>query len=179
MAGVLGTQHSRSQRLAMGRCFWIVMAIVHAPALVGLWHALISEGAGSIRLSSFLGLNLATVLFVLKVWGVRLLEFEADRRSLIAITLAVALMHGNVIGAWSSCIAVPQEVPIAASILFASGLSRVQRALRRPFSCSRETWRTAKSFIQRVRLSAFHPRQLLLATRLCTPRAPPLSDVPA
>jgi len=155
------------------------MAIVHAPVLVELWHVLISEGAGSIRLSSFLGLNLATVFFALKIWGVRLLEFETNRRSLIAITLAVALMHGNVVGAWSSYIAVPQEAPIAASVLLMSGLSRLQRALRRPFSCSRETWRTAESFIQMVRLSALPPRQLLLAACLCTPRAPPLSVVPA
>lgn len=179
MAGISERPASRMRRLTVDRCFWIVMAIVHAPVLVGLWFALIAEGPGSVRLSSFLGLNLSTVFFLLKVWGVRALEFNASRRSRIATTLAIALLHGNVIGAWSSQVAVSSKLPVTATVLLASGFSRVQRVLRKLFTCIKNTWRAGRPFSQAVCSRTAQPRRLLWAVRACTPRAPPLLVVPA
>jgi hypothetical protein len=178
MLGLLRRLWSNTSTQALARCVWAVLLIIHAPALLVAWLLFVDGGTESIRLSSFLGLNLATLFFVLKIRGVRLLELQTDRRSLLAIAVAVGLMHAQAVGARLQYVAVPQDVSVAAGVLFITGLARVQRALETLKSGGRATAKTGRLPAQTVQCHQRQPRRLPYAVRLCTPRAPPLSSTP-
>lgn len=176
MPGLLRRLRSKPNTPALARCAWAALLIIHAPALVVAWLLFLDGGTESIRLSSFLGLNLATLFFVLKIRGVRLLELQTDRRSLLAIAVAVGLMHAQAVGARLQYVAVPQDVSVAAGVLFITGLARVQRALETLTSGGRVAAKTTRLRAQTVQYYQRRPRWLPYTARLCTPRAPPFSS---
>jgi hypothetical protein len=178
MLGLLRRLRSKTSTPALARCAWAALLIIHAPALILAWLLFVDGGTESIRLSSFLGLNLATLFFVLKIRGVRLLELQTDRRSLLAIAVAVGLMHAHAVGARLQYVAVPQDVSVAAGVLFATGFARLQRVLGTLVSRGRVAAKTTRLRAQPVQCYQRRPRWLPYTARLCTPRAPPLSSTP-
>ena len=178
MFGLLRGPHQTTRVSLMIRCMWILMLVIHLPALFIMWQLFLKEGAESVRLSSFLGLNLATLFFLLKIRGARLLEFTTNRHSLLTIVVAVTLMHANAVGMHLKYAAVPQDVNFAAGILFAAAFSRVQQFFGRLLSRTRTTRNTA-TLSRRAMWSCQHqPHQPRYAACLCAPRAPPSSSYP-
>jgi len=151
------------------------MLFVHAPALVGMWRALLSDGPDALGVSSFAALNLSMLFFALKVGRLRLLDLETNRRSLFVLTLAVALMHANVCKASFGVAEVPNEVPLVAGALFAAGLSSVHRVLRSVLAHRRDSSDQASTLSWRLSLRAVQVERLLTATRVCPSRAPPIA----
>lgn len=170
-------RHSRRIPVsALSRGLWATMLACHVPALITTWVAVLRGGIDVGQLGGFLLLNASVAFFVLKVRGVGFLEFRTDRRSLVAVTVAVALMHADAIGTRLDYQAVPAEIPVAASTLFAAGLTRVQSAMRGLVS------RRAESTNRRARpaatadtacFGAFAPRRWILNSCVRIPRAPP------
>jgi hypothetical protein len=109
---------------------WLAMLLVHLPALVGGWGRILADQATDLRLTGFILLNISTILFVLKLGNVRWLRFGSDRRSIISLTVAVALLHVNVGADAGSAAALPQEHQAAAAVLLLASLAPVQRFFR-------------------------------------------------
>ena len=92
----------------------------------------------------------------------------------VAVAVAVALLHADCIGSRLDGAAVPQELPLAATTLFAAGLTRVQEALR---AASSRGWRVDKPRLAASDVACvvvFAPHHWNLAARICTPRPPPV-----
>ena len=123
---------------------------------------------------SFVALNLAALFFVLKAFTPRLLAFEVSTRSLVAIVLGVVLVHSNAIDAIEQDGVLRQELPLAGTILFAAGISCVQRAVRTFLSHLVGAVRRARPALLSVREIPGHPRDLALVGCRCAPRAPPV-----
>lgn len=166
---------SAGRRDALSRWLWVCMLAVHAPALLAVWRLFLSEGVDAVRLSSFLGLSAAALFFVLKILGVRVLNFERSRRSVVAVVIGIALLHANAIDVRVQNIAIAQEIPVAGSILLAAGLSCVQRVFQTALSGGRQTPRQTCRAGWTVRPASLQARQLLPVGCLCAPRAPPFS----
>lgn len=171
------SEHSGSlARIALSRCLWAVMLVCHIPALIASWRGLLQAEIVAEQLGGSLLLTASVIFFVLKLRGARFLEFNTDRRSLLAVTVAVGLLHADAIGTRLDFEPVPAQMPVAASTLFVAGLSRVQSVanniLSRGAMAVRRRTRLAVS-TEVARFGAFAPRLWILAPALCTPRAPP------
>lgn len=173
MFGLLRAPHQATRVSLLIRCMWILMLVVHLPALFMMWQLILKDGAESVRLSSFLGLNLSTLFFVLKIRGIRLLEFTTSRHSLLTIVIAVTLMHANAVGMHLKYDVVPQDVDVAAGVLFVTTFSRVQQLFGRLLSHGRTTRNNTTSPRRTMWLCHHQPRQPRYAVCLCSPRAPP------
>jgi hypothetical protein len=159
--------------LVVRRALWALMGIVHAPALISAWHAAVITNSDPSRLDTCLWLTLSTVFFALKAWDVECLRFNTSRRSLVAITVAVGLLHAEAIGERMSAPALPPEVPIVATAFLASGLKAVQRAGE---ACVSSRPRRAAALPQTgdvALVAAFSPHRRILISRSRIPRAPP------
>ncbi len=110
--------------------FWWAMLLVHLPGMFTRGYALLASDLTDAQTPGFIALNLSSLFFVLKVAQVRWLAFNSDRRSLVALTVAIVLLHAGI---------VPDGQPITteisqhvlASVLFAASLTSVQTALSR------------------------------------------------
>jgi hypothetical protein len=104
------------------RAFWLVMLGGHAKATLAAWISLVSGDAADP--ARVVGLSLAIGFFALKVIDVAWLRFRTDRRSLVALSLIVALLHAESLGFASTGEFAPQ---LLATVSAAMLLEPVQR----------------------------------------------------
>lgn len=176
MRGLLRGIQLLAQRISLIRYLWITMVVVHMPALEALWRALLTEGVDSVRLGSFVALNLATLFFLVKTLLPRLLTFQSDSRSLAAVTLGVVLLHASAVELRLHDGSYRQELPVAGSLLFAAGFSFVQGSLRTLLARLSVAKRAVRLAGMPLADACDRPRDLLLVACLCAPRAPPASS---
>ena len=166
---VLSTNHVR-------KGFWATMALAHTPALVNAWNECVAGGASFERVGEWVVLALSMIFFVLKVRGVRWLQFRADRRACLAFTLAVGLIHLDCIQP-----GIAQKIPIDCTMVFTTtvlvvGLQRASRALHEVLRYG-STHKTIRSVIpastNTVWYDTFHPHCWVYAYRNVISRAPP------
>ena len=123
---VLGSQAARPM---LSRFFWILMLAVHTPACVRIWQRILEPHATVAQLGAGIWLAAAIVFFVLKLIGLPSLRFATDRRSVCTIALAILLIHAGPLGFRSPEAVVPDQAPLAGSILLMMGLSSVRKML--------------------------------------------------
>ena len=158
------------------RSLWVSMLALHVPALIASWRVFIQSGLDVGPLGGCLALSAAVLFFVLKLWGVPCLQFATDRRSLMVITVAVTLLHADAIGTRLNFVAVPQNVPLTATALLATGLTRVQSVTKAALAHGRGISKRrilTLLFNHSAWLGAFIPHHRILAALVCIPRAPP------
>jgi hypothetical protein len=110
---------SRVRAIAfLKRGFWGMMIVTHLPAVWAVWTGLfVGDEArpDPIRLA---GLTLTTIFFGLKFADVAWLRFRPGLRSVIALTLVVAILHVGVLGVVPGETLTPQLLAAASSMLF-------------------------------------------------------------
>jgi len=106
------------------RGFWLLMLLAHAKAVAAAWAAFSPTDLAGMDLVRPIGLTLASVFFVLKLFDVSWLRFRTDRRALAALGLIVALLHLQTVGLAAGGHIVPQVLATASAVLF---LEPVQR----------------------------------------------------
>jgi hypothetical protein len=152
------------------------MAAVHGPAMMSSWRGLVESGFEPGRLGGFVGLALTMLFFLAKIRGVKGLEFATHRRAVLTIVFAVVLIHADAIGAFLETQAVPATVPVAATTLLATGLTRVEEAFSATLVGPARTSRTRTHLSPALDAAWFdvlrRHRSTLVAC-LCAPRAPP------
>jgi hypothetical protein len=168
------TMHQPRRRIprALARSLWLVVLLVHAPALLSGWATLLGDGGGLARLGGFVALNVSALFFILKICEVRLLEIRCDARSLAVFGVAIVLLHVHLGPGAALAAQLPQQTPLAAGVLVMLTLTPVQRML--------ESWLSAaparRSRPARVLLAgtpvADQPRWAQVP-ELATPRPPP------
>lgn len=156
--------------------FWGSMALTHTPALVSAWKVFLSGGITVDVACSWFLLALSMIFFGMKVWGVRWLQFRADRRSYLAFILMVGLVHLDCIGP-----GLEQKFPlntttIVTTTILAFGSLRAKRALSDVFKRNR-SHTTVQSLLpasnNTVWYDVFRPHCWILAFQKIAPRAPP------
>ena len=153
------------------------MMLVHAPALVSSVRAMAQVGLESDRLGGLLALVATTIFFGLKIVGVQWLEFATHRRSVVAIILAVVLLHAGSIGAYLDPAWEPTGVPMAATGLLAAGLTSVQRTAGLLLAFGQSVAKRRRPDLTswgRMWLGLIAPHRNLYVACHCAPRAPPV-----
>ncbi len=172
----LGRLRARLRGLPLGRAFWLLMGLGHAPALIGAWRSLAESGFAVEPFGGCIILTLSMLFFALKLRDVPCLRFRTDRRSWIALCMVVALLHTNAILPDGDPTIAPQcttlvvttwlstQLPVTRRMLVALP-TRIAAAVRRgdPVTRSADT----------VWLDAFRPRCWVLALHVFRLRAPP------
>lgn len=77
------------------RGFWLIMLVSHAPALSAAWRGLVENGFQAGRVAGLVFLVAAMLFFFAKLLGLAFLRVNLDRRSVVALCVAVALLHGG------------------------------------------------------------------------------------
>lgn len=158
------------------RVFWILMLLLHAPALARYLWATPSKVTDSGDFAAIIGLALAFTLFVLKILDVRWFRFSTDRRAVFALVLAVTLAHVSLLRFSDELVAHPAQPLLLSNILIASSLITVRRFARDSLGWfSRPTLRPKAIHVSR-RWRELASRSLSpqwLAHPFASPRAPP------
>ena len=164
-------------RAKLLRALWLLMLAVHIPALLRCLWGQSSPTSQDPNIIAVVGLLLACVFFVLKILDLPWLRFKTDRRSLLTLALAVALVHVNLMRYSADVLADPVQSLVIANMLMVTNLASVRRAMRRALARLRRPEHTTK-------VKAAHPANTILTTdRLLPqfsffaptiPRAPPL-----
>ena len=158
------------------KSFWAIMALSHTPAVVGAWKSCLAGNFSVDQVGGWILLLLSMVFFGLKVKGVRWLQFKADRRSCLAFTLVVGLVHLD-------CIQpdLQQKIPFETTIVLSVSLlvfsaPRLSRTLSDLLRQNR-IHKTLRSLLPTSTNTAwvdmFHPRCWILNNRNVISRAPP------
>ena len=159
------------------RALWLLMLAVHVPVLLRcLWgrSSAVSQDHNIVALA---GLLLACVFFVLKILDLPWLRFKTDRRSLVTLALAMALVHANLMRYSGDVIADPVQPLVIAHILMVTNLVSVRRALRRTLARLGRAEHTTKAELAHTANTIATTNRLLpqfspFAPTI--PRAPPL-----
>ncbi len=128
-------------------------------------------GAEGVVPTRFVALNLSALLFLLKIVGVRWLEFGTDGRSLLVLGLAIGLVHA---GIWNDGGQFPLFVEshqCIAGLCFAASLTRVQQFGRRLLESNR--WRGRRRAMDLVHCLVATNTYDPVAHGPRAPRAPP------
>ncbi len=88
------TTDSRSRQMLI-RGFWLIMLVSHAPAMSAAWRGLAENSFQAGRVAGLVLLVAAMLFFLAKLLGVAFLRIHLDRRSIVALCVAVALIHGG------------------------------------------------------------------------------------
>lgn len=169
------TPHRFTWRLLV-RCFWAVMLLVHAPALIAAGRNFVENGVDSSRLIGWIGLLGATLFFVLKLRGVEFLKFSKGRHAAAVLTLAVVLMHAEVIGSRFDWQTGPKALPLAGTTLFVTGFSRVRQWAGSILLQGREASKRTlcnETVVDSAYVTNLAPYHRLACGCLSIPRAPP------
>lgn len=169
--------HLRHHTTVLQRIAWVLVAAAHVPAFVRAVRSLFTEGVTASGLTGCTVLGLVLAFLALKVAGVGFLRFRTDARSLLAIGLAIGLMHVDVLRPQVDITLIPEYAPIVATTLLAAGLDRLRR-VRAALSCRvNPVVNTATAMLRRheaVWFDAFRPHCWVRATHLFLLRAPPV-----
>ncbi len=169
-----------SRSTAARRLFWGVMVLGHAPALLLAWRGLVVGEASALRLAV---LAVSEIVFILKLFDVAWLRVRGGRGGVLAVTMAVVLLHAGVLRQ----VAVRGiDNPNAWCVLFVgSGAAAARRRLPQSLnptatSCSRRhsrhRRRAAWSALAAFATAWLPPRFLLLRRAVSVNRAPPFSQ---
>ena len=161
---------------AVIRCLWALMIALHVPALIATWVAFVRGGEDPGHLGSLVALGAAILFFVLKVIDVEFLRFRVNRRTLLVMVPAVALMHWEAVGTRLQLEGTTEGIPIIATAVFATGFHRVQKLISTVLSgpgARRSRAKDANSLSITVWDAAFAPNLGLVTNRPRVPRAPP------
>ena len=167
--------HQFTWRLLV-RCFWAAMVVLHAPALIAACRSFVENGVDPSRLIGWIGLLAATMFFVLKLCGVECLKFARGRHAVAVLTLAVVLMHADVIGSRLNWQTGPKALPLAGTTLFAIGFSRVRRWAGAVLLHGREASKLPlrhETAVDSAYVTNFAPHHWLASGCPSIPRAPP------
>jgi hypothetical protein len=133
---VLGSVRAAARRLAeqavacWSRPFWAALLVVHAPALLRAWRGVVGSHPSEGQIIAAAWLSTAVAFFVLKLAGVSWLRFGTDRRSRIALVMAILLIHCAPLGVCLDGVLAPSDVPLVSTLLLAAGLDGAQRFWR-------------------------------------------------
>lgn len=158
------------------RAFWILMLLLHAPALARYLWAAPNKGTDSGDFATIIGLALAFTLFMLKILDIRWLRFSTDRRAVFALVLAAALAHVNLLRFSDEVVAHPTQPLLLSNILIASSLITVRRFLRNSLGWFGRPTPTPKAIHVSCRWREPAGQSLSpqwLAHPFASPRAPP------
>ena len=157
------------------RGLWALMGACHLPGLVGSWGALLGDGLSFDRLRGCALLSAATVFFVLTVCDVACLRCHTDRRSTVAIVLAVAFLHLSVVAPGALISILPAYETVVATALLLGGMVRVRRAVIRATQAVTVRHRAATTVAlnETAWCDPFRPHCWVLASHLFALRAPP------
>lgn len=152
------------------------MALAHAPALLGAWQALFSDGFAFEPVGRCAGLTLVVLFFVLKINDPAFFPLPTDRRSIVAICMVVGLLHVDVVRPVHDPTLVADTAALVAATCLVASLRPVRRALGEalgaatsPFKCRQlVTHSTDGICVDDVR-----PHDWLLVVGLFSLRAPP------
>lgn len=161
------------QNPAVSRGLWALMLLVHMPALVTSGTRLFQDVADPAHWASFALLSVTNAFFILKIRDVRFLQFNTGQASVAIIVAAVVLIHANAVGMRLDWADGPDGLPIAASMLLATGLTRVQDAMRGDGPPQRRVAERLLPATDTVRAGSFAPRRWTLIAHQCIPRSPP------
>ena len=155
---------------------WALLAAVHLPALLVSWNEVLRAGLDATRLGGCLGLSAALVFFLLKLLNLEILRFDTSIKSRVIITIAVVLLHSNVLQKHLDAALVSKNVPLVATTMLCLGVNRVQRAIEHAVrqssgKCRQRLLALPPGYF--TRLWAARPSRWILTSRLCIPRAPP------
>ncbi len=112
------------------RALWLLMLTVHVPPLLRCLWGQSSPVSQDHDIVAVVGLLLACVFFVLKTLDLPWLRFKTDRRSLITLALAVALVHVNLMRYSGDVLADPVQPLVIANILVVTNLASVRGIMR-------------------------------------------------
>jgi hypothetical protein len=160
----------------LSRMVWVLMVVLHAPALVKAWSSFVGGGFDLSHVGGPIALSLSMAFFALKLRGAASLRFRADRRSAVAICLILAFIHVDVLRTDSGVAVLPECAKIVATTVLVAGLTRVRRVLSTALIRARSKVGRRLPSIQSnetVWHDAFRPRCWVLASRLYSLRAPP------
>jgi hypothetical protein len=149
---------------------WLAMLLVHLPGLIAGWKDVLVDGFADLRLSGFVALNLSALIFILKIRDVRWLEFGTDRRSLLTLSIAVALLHINLVRPPDRLNYLPQESEAVAGVLFVASLLHVQQLVQRLLAPSGRRQERLRGWIL---TTVCDITAAPLRLRALAPRAPP------
>jgi hypothetical protein len=111
----------------LGRVFWLALLIVHSPAFLKLWRAAYGSQASEASIVGCAWLSAAMLFFVLKAFGVSWLRFRTDRRSRLAIAIAILLIHAGPLGVAPDGILAPGNMPLLGTLFLAANLDRLHQ----------------------------------------------------
>ena len=135
---------SEATRAKLLRALWLLMFAGHIPALLKCLGAQSSPVSPDHNIVAAVGLLLACVFFVLKILDLSWLRFKTDRRSLLTLALAVALVHVNLMRYSGDVLADPVQPLVIANILMVTNLASVRGAMRRALARLRRPEHTTK-----------------------------------
>jgi hypothetical protein len=127
-------------------------------------------------LGSLVALCAAVLFFILKVVDVESLRFRINRRTLLVMVPAIALMHWEAVGTRLQLDGTAESIPIIATAVVATGFQRVQELIRAALSGHGGRHRRAEdanSLAVAAWGAAFVPNLGLVTNRPRIPRAPP------
>lgn len=169
----------RRRSVVVQQAFWALMLLGHLPAWIALSNICLAS-ADQAHLLRWGLLTLSQVFFVLKYADVPWLRLPNERRTLIAFTVIIALLHaGPVERAWSSTpetglIALPATCIGGMLLTWTCGLRRpAPPGARRPRTMRRFTRARLHEILDRVSHALLPPRFLLLTGACHVNRAPP------
>ncbi len=172
---------SRNGRPGLNRAAWTLMGLSHVPGCIAAWHALIATGFDPSQVNKCIALTVAVLFCALKVLDVACLRFHADRRSWIAIALAIALVHVGMVAPKSYEAVVPECSQVIAAAFLAGAMASVRRLLttaKRSVGSAHASSLTLRALIGHnprgmVWCDEFRPHCWVLASRLYALRGPP------
>lgn len=131
------------------------MLASHAPAVAAAW---VSVFAQPDQIGRCISLTLSAAFFVLKIADVAWLRMRCDRRSVIAMVAAVALLHAGVPAHWGAAYSPAPPVSVLALGVTLAMLVAVTAPARTPSHRSRR-----RDASQSLRIIAAALRRSLLA----------------
>lgn len=170
------TSDSRSRQMLM-RGFWLIMLVSHAPALSAAWRGLAENGFQAGRVGGLVFLAAAMLFFLAKLLGVACLRIQLDRRSIVALCVAVALIHG---GSLDVELRPALLTDVATNLVTASAIFAVCLVLRKlrnqrlEDALTRRVLPSGGGSRGAIWLDDSRPRCWVLASHLLHLRAPPV-----
>ncbi|MHC4697490.1 MAG: hypothetical protein ACYTFA_12180 [Planctomycetota bacterium] len=166
----------RTKSSILSRCFWLLMGVAHTPALVSAWESYLQGGMRMELLGGCIVLTASMLLFALKTCDVAFLRLNPDRRALLAMVLAVGLIHFDCLSRTLDSASVANGAAIVATTSLAAGLTLAGRALSRALARSTGSSHYPSllgRFTRNLCLDDSRPCCWVLALGLFALRAPP------
>lgn len=154
------------------KAFWLALLIAHVPALLRRGVQFLAGSIDDFSPAAFVTLALVCTFFVFKIFDLPCLRFRTDRRSLLALTLAAALMHWNVLPQSRGIMLENHQHVVISQVLLAGTLVSVRSMVARFVRWMGRIPAALLAPVLRRQRIAPADRFLGLATVPVSPRAP-------